>query len=86
MRAKNYIEKKLQRGEGIVYISCWAPRELKERLDRIAEREAVKRAAIIRAALSFFIDAYKGEAAEQAKLTPPPRLGWRPEMSMEVDR
>jgi len=83
MKVENYIAG-VKKRTGKAYISAWVPKELKECLDRIARREGVKRAPVIRAALSFFIDAYnKTKTAEQAELTPPPRLGWRP---MEVNR
>jgi uncharacterized hydantoinase/oxoprolinase family protein len=72
VQAKDYIEGE-RRKSGHFYISCWISQEIKERLNRIKEKEGVSRAAIMRAALLAFFEAYEKEEAENESRSLPPR-------------
>jgi len=83
MRAKQYIAReKLTTGD--FCFSCWVSQEIRERLDRIVEKEGITRSIAIRAALLAFLDAYeeaekegKRKTAENASRSlPPRRLGY----------
>jgi len=66
LRAKYYIARE-KSTTGDFCFSCWVSKEIRERLDRIVEKEGITRSIAIRAALLAFLDAYEKEERRTAE-------------------